>query len=75
MGQISKAHLQNKAHEMVACLELIKLNIKTDGNCGSIANGKRKLPKWVCKIMNFMPIPVNYVFWLFILYILYVILF
>ena len=70
MEQTSKVHLQNRAHEMVACFELIKMNIKSDSKEGRLANGKRKLPKWVCKIMNFMPIPVNYAFWLFILYII-----
>lgn len=70
MEQTSKVLLQNKAAEMVACFELIKMNIKSDSKEGRLANGKRKLPKWVCKIMNFMPIPVNYAFWLFILYII-----
>ena len=36
-------NLQNKAHSMVACLEFIKLNIKTEGESGLMANGKRKL--------------------------------
>ena len=70
MEQTSKVLLQNRAHEMVACFELIKMNIKSDSKEGRLANGKRKLPRWVCKIMNFMPIPVNYAFWLFILYII-----
>ena len=46
MEQISKERLQNKAHSMVACLEFIKLNIRTKGESGVMANGKRKLEMW-----------------------------
>jgi hypothetical protein len=37
--------VQNKANAMIACLELIKFNIKTDSEFGKMANGKRKLTK------------------------------
>jgi hypothetical protein len=62
--------LQNKAGEMVACLEFIKLNIKSNSKYGNIANGKNKLQKWLCQIDKFTPIYVNVAFWIFILYII-----
>lgn len=68
MGQTSKELLQSRAHEMVACLEFIKLNIKTDGESGKMANGKRKLEMWRYYLNRFFVIPVNYAFWIFILY-------
>ena len=68
MEQTSKGHLQNKAHSMVACLEFIKLNIKSNSKEGRIANGKNKLSKYLCKIDNFTPIYVNVAFWIFIIY-------
>jgi len=46
MEATSKAHLQNKAGAMVACLELIKFNTKTDTEFGRIANGKNKIKRW-----------------------------
>ena len=46
MEATSKEHLQNKAGAMVACLELIKFNIKTDTDFGRIANGKNKIKRW-----------------------------
>jgi len=45
MEATSKGHLQNKAGAMVACLEFIKLNIKSNSEFGRMANGKRKLNK------------------------------
>lgn len=68
MGQTSKELLQNKAHEMVACLEFIKLNIKTDGERGIMANGKRKLEMWKYYAWKVTRISVNVAFWIFILY-------
>jgi hypothetical protein len=68
MEQTSKVHLQNKAHEMVACLEFIKLNIKTDGERGKMANGKRKLKMWKHYAWKVTRISLNFAFWLFILY-------
>lgn len=68
MEATSKGHLQNKAQEMVACLEFIKLNIKTDGENGKMANGKRKLKMWKYYAWKVTRISVNVAFWIFILY-------
>ena len=61
-------NLQSKAHEMVACLEFIKLNIKTDGESGKMANGKRKLKMWKHYAWKVTRISINLAFWIFILY-------
>jgi hypothetical protein len=71
MEATSKAHLQNKAGAMVACLELIKFNTKTDTEFGRIANGKNKLSKWLCQLDKFTPIYVNVAFWIFVIYIIF----
>jgi hypothetical protein len=71
MEQTSQQQLQNKAGAMVACLEFIKHNIKSESEYGRIANGKNKLAKWLCKINNFTPIYVNVAFWIFIFYIIF----
>ena len=71
MEATSKEHLQNKAGAMVACLEFIKLNVKSESEFGKVANGKRKLSKWVYNLYKFVVIPVNYAFWIFILYIIF----
>lgn len=68
MEATSKEHLQNRAHEMVACLEFIKLNIKTDGERGKMANGKRKLKMWKHYAWKVTRISLNLAFWIFILY-------
>ena len=68
MGATSREHLQNKAHEMVACLEFIKLNIKTEGESGKMANGKCKLKMWKYYAWKVTRISVNLAFWIFILY-------
>lgn len=68
MEQTSKELLQNKAAEMVACLEFIKLNIKTDGESGKMANGKRKLKLWKHYAWKVTRISLNLAFWIFILY-------
>ena len=68
MEQTSREQLQNKAHSMVACLEFIKLNIKTDGESGKMANGKRKLKMWKHYAWKTTRISVNVAFWIFILY-------
>ena len=68
MEATSKVHLQNKAHEMVACLEFIKLNIKTDGESGKMAQGKRKLKLWKHYVWKVTRISLNLTFWIFILY-------
>ena len=62
------SNLQNKAHEMVACLEFIKLNIKTDGESGKMAQGKRKLKLWKHYAWKVTRISLNLTFWIFILY-------
>lgn len=68
MEATSKGHLQNKAHEMVACLEFIKLNIKTEGESGKMAQGKRKLKIWKYYAWKVTRISLNLAFWIFILY-------
>ena len=61
-------NFQNKAHSMVACLEFIKLNIKTKGESGIMANGKRKLEMWKYYAWKVTRISLNVAFWIFILY-------
>lgn len=68
MEQTSKEHLQNRAHEMVACFEFIKLNMKTQTTFGKIANGKRKLQMWKHYAWKVTRISLNAAFWIFILY-------
>ena len=68
MEQTSKELLQNKAHSMVACLEFIKLNMKSNSEFGRIANGKRKLKIWKHYAWKVSRISVNVAFWIFILY-------
>ena len=68
MEQTSQQLLQNKASEMIVCLELIKLNLKTHGESGAMANGKRKLPMWKFWLLKVTRISVNVAFWIFILY-------
>jgi hypothetical protein len=68
MEQTSKGHLQNKAGAMVACLEFIKLNVKSESNFGKIANGKRKLQIWKHYVWKVTRISVNVAFWIFVLY-------
>jgi hypothetical protein len=68
MEATSKAHLQNKAGAMVACLEFIKLNVKSKSNFGKIANGKRKLQMWKHYVWKTTRISVNIAIWIFILY-------
>ena len=71
MEATSKEHLQNKAGAMVACLEFIKLNMKSESKYGRIANGKNKLAKWLCQLDKFTPIYVNVAFWIFVIYIIF----
>lgn len=68
MEATSKERLQSRAFEMVACLEFIKLNIKTDGESGKMANGKRKLKLWKHYVWKVTRISLNLAFWIFILY-------
>ena len=68
MEQTSKEQLQNKAYEMVACFEFIKLNMKTQTTFGKIANGKRKLQMWKHYAWKVTRISLNAAFWIFILY-------
>ena len=55
---------------MVACFELIKLDIKSESNYGRIANGKNKLAKWLSWLHKSTPNWVNVAFWIFIIYII-----
>jgi hypothetical protein len=68
MEQTSKGQLQNRAYEMVACLEFIKLNLKSKSKEGRIAQGKRKLKMWKHYAWKVTRISVNVAFWIFILY-------
>ena len=68
MEQTSKGQLQNRAHEMVACLEFIKLNLKSKSKEGRVAQGKRKLKMWKHYAWKVTRISVNVAFWIFILY-------
>jgi hypothetical protein len=68
MEQTSKEQLQNKAHAMVACLEFIKLNLKTQTPFGKIASGKRKLNLFTHYAWKTIRISVNVAFWIFIIY-------
>jgi hypothetical protein len=68
MEATSKAHLQNKSDAMVACLELVKLNVKSKSAFGKLANGKRKLKMWKHYAWKITRISLNVAFWIFILY-------
>ena len=68
MEQTSQQQLQNRAHEMIACLEFIKLNLKSKSKEGRIAQGKRKLKMWKHYAWKVTRISVNVAFWIFILY-------
>ena len=68
MEATSKEQVQNKANAMVACLEFIKLNMKSNSEFGKIANGKRKLKMWKHYAWKTTRISVNVAFWIFILY-------
>ena len=68
MEQTSKGQLQSRAYEMVACLEFIKLNLKSKSKEGRIAQGKRKLKMWKHYAWKVTRISVNVAFWIFILY-------
>jgi hypothetical protein len=68
MEQTSRLQLQNKADAMVACLELIKVNIKSKSEFGRVASGKRKLQMWKHYAWKITRISVNVGFWIFILY-------
>lgn len=61
-------NLQSRAHEMVACLEFIKLNVKSESEFGKVASGKRKLKMWKHYAWKVTRISVNVAFWIFILY-------
>lgn len=71
MEQTLKQHLQNKADSMLACLEFIKLNIKTETELGQYAQGKNKLEKWKFILYNYCLIPANFAFWIFVIYIIF----
>ena len=68
MEATSKERVQNKVGAMVACLEFIKLNVKSESNFGRIANGKRKLKMWKHYAWKITRISVNLAFWIFIFY-------
>jgi hypothetical protein len=60
--------MQSKSDAMVACLELVKLNVKSESEFGKVANGKRKLKMWKHYAWKVTRISVNVAFWIFILY-------
>ncbi len=61
-------NMQSKSDAMLACLEFLKLNIKTETEFGKMANGKRKLKLWKHYAWKITRISVNVAFWIFILY-------
>jgi len=61
-------NMQSKSEAMVACLEFIKLNVKSETEFGKVANGKRKLKMWKHYAWKVTRISVNLAFWIFILY-------
>ena len=70
MEATSKERVQNKAGAMVACLELIKFNIKTDTEFGRIANGANKIKRWYLithKIASLVVISAAFIFTLYII--------
>ena len=70
MEQILGQSLQNKAHEMVACLDLIKLNMKSNSEFGRIANGANKIKSWYLithKIASLVVISAAFIFTLYII--------
>jgi hypothetical protein len=60
--------MENKSGAMVACLEFIKLNMKSNSEFGIMANGKRKLEMWKHYAWKVTRISLNVAFWIFILY-------
>ena len=68
MEATSKERVQSKAGAMVACLEFIKLNMKSNSEYGRIANGKRKLKIWKHYAWKVTRISANIAFWIFIIY-------
>jgi hypothetical protein len=68
MEATSKEQVQSKAGAMVACLEFIKLNVKSESEFGKVANGKRKLQMWKHYAWKVTRISVNLAFWIFIFY-------
>jgi hypothetical protein len=61
-------NMQSKSDAMVACLELVKLNVKSESAYGRVANGKRKLQLWKHYAWKITRISLNVAFWIFILY-------
>lgn len=70
MEQTSKVHLQNKAAEMLVCLEFVKMNIKSTGEIGRIANGKNKISKKFLLFNKIFSLSVIFAFFILMLYIL-----
>jgi hypothetical protein len=68
MEQTSQQQLQSKADAMVACLEFIKLNVKSESEFGKLADGKRKLQMWKHYAWKVTRISANVALWIFILY-------
>lgn len=71
MEQTLQQRLQSKAHEMVACLEFIKLNIKSDSKEGRVANGINKLSKRYMLFNRAIRLSVISSFFILIIYTLY----
>jgi hypothetical protein len=71
MEQTSKLHLQNKADAMLACLEFIKVNVKSEDHFGKIAQGKNKLSKKYVLLNKIIALSVISCFFILTLYILY----
>ncbi len=55
---------------MVACLEFIKLNLKSNGEMGKVANGKNKISKKFLLFSKIFSLSVISAFFILMLYIL-----
>ena len=71
MEQTSKLHLQNKADAMLACLDFIKVNVKSEHHFGKIAQGKNKLSKRYVLLNKIITLSVISSFFILTLYILH----
>jgi hypothetical protein len=70
MEQTSKGQLQNKAGAMVACLEFIKLNVKSESEFGKVASGANKIKRWYLithKVVSLLVISSAVIFTLYII--------
>lgn len=60
--------MEDKIKHMLLSLEVIKMDIKSDGYSGNIAQGKNELSERRYLIWKYTKIAVNIAIWTFILY-------